>query len=121
MSARALAQNSSHIIGVVLKFIPKKELNALQDPFAGELMGALEACIREAGYYMMLHVASSVQEIVHLMQTWNVDGLVLTGFHAQDYRQIRSQSQKRGCPIRRRKTTSRSAPAGPSTPALPGP
>ena len=57
-------------------------------------MGALEACIREAGYYMMLHVASSVQEIVHLMQTWNVDGLVLTGFHAQDYRQIRSQSQK---------------------------
>lgn len=94
MSARALAQNSSHIIGVVLKFIPKKELNALQDPFAGELMGALEACIREAGYYMMLHVASSVQEIVHLMQTWNVDGLVLTGFHAQDYRQIRSQSQK---------------------------
>lgn len=94
MSARALAQKSSHIIGVVLKFIPKKELNALQDPFAGELMGALEARIREAGYYMMLHVAPGVQDIVHLMKTWNVDGLVLTGFHAQDYKQIRSQTQK---------------------------
>ena len=32
MSARALAQNSSHIIGVVLKFIPKKELNASRTP-----------------------------------------------------------------------------------------
>ena len=94
MSARALAQKSSRIIGVVLKFNPQKELNALQDPFAGELMGALEASIREAGYYMMQYVAPNVGDIVRLMKTWNVDGLVLSGFHAQDYKQIRAQTQK---------------------------
>lgn len=94
MSARALAQKSSRIIGVVLKFNPQKELNALQDPFAGELMGALEARIREAGYYMMQYVAPNVGDIVRLMKTWNVEGLVLSGFHARDYKQIRSQTQK---------------------------
>lgn len=94
MSARALAQKSSRIIGVVLKFNPEKELNALQDPFAGELMGALEASIREAGYYMMQYVAPNVGDIVRLMKTWNVDGLVLSGFHARDYKQIRAQTQK---------------------------
>ncbi|MEA5059223.1 MAG: LacI family DNA-binding transcriptional regulator [Candidatus Pelethousia sp.] len=94
MSARALAQKSSKIIGVVLKFNPEKELNALQDPFAGELMGALEASIREAGYYMMQYVAPNVGDIVRLMKTWNVEGLILSGFHAQDYKQIRAQTPK---------------------------
>lgn len=47
ISARSLSQNSSKIIGVALKCRKDKYANLFSDPFFGELIGALEAEIRQ--------------------------------------------------------------------------
>lgn len=94
MSARTLAQNSSRIIGVIMKYHQIEEKNAVQDPFHSEIIGALEAKIREAGYYMMLYSSDNVEDILKLTATWSVDGLILLGVHAHDCQSIKKQTEK---------------------------
>lgn len=93
-NARTLAQHSSRIIGVVMRYHVSDERNAIQDPFNGELLGSLEASIREAGYYMMLYATSDPKEILALTLEWNVDGLILLGLHAKDCQHIKRQTDK---------------------------
>ena len=64
MNAKNLAQNHSRLIGIVLKRRKDKYDNIFTDPFHGELLGALEAAIRERGYYMMLYTSEDIDEIV---------------------------------------------------------
>ena len=94
MSARALAQNSSKIIGVVMKYQQIEERNAVQDPFHSEIIGSIETNIRESGYFMMLYSSDTVEDILKLTATWSVDGLILLGVHAHDYQSIRRQTEK---------------------------
>lgn len=93
-NARTLAQHSSQIIGVVMRYHMSDERNAIQDPFNGELLGSLEATIRKAGYYMMLYATSDPKEILVLTSEWNVDGLILLGLCAEDCQQIKRQTDK---------------------------
>jgi LacI family transcriptional regulator len=93
MSARTLAQNSSRIIAAIIKYSADKG-NIFRDPFEGELLGGLEEGIRKAGYFMLVSAAYSVEDVLHLMATWNVDGMVLCGFQPEDYAQIRHESTK---------------------------
>ena len=94
MSARTLAQKSSRIIGMILRYNAQKDENPLRDPFAGELLGGVEAAVRAAGYFLLVSAASSIGEVLHLIETWNIDGLVLVGFHEGENLQISSQTKK---------------------------
>jgi LacI family transcriptional regulator len=49
------------------------------DPFFGELLGAMEKEIHRRGYYVMLHVAADVDENIKNSQSWNAEGIVVTG------------------------------------------
>ena len=77
INARNLAQNESKIIGVVLKTTPGRYLELLSDPFVAEMITGIEREIREAGYYMMIYLSESIEEILTRVSTWNVDGLIL--------------------------------------------
>jgi len=88
MSARALAQNSSKIIGVIIKYPSLENRHAVQEPFFGEISGELEMDIRKAGYFMMLYCPEDVEGILNFATKWNVDGLIMLGIHPNDGERI---------------------------------
>ncbi|GKX29444.1 LacI family transcriptional regulator [Vallitalea longa] len=94
MSARTLSQNSSRIIGVVLKYQLIKGKNIMQDPFNSEILGSIEKNISEAGYYMMFYSSGKADDVLHLTATWNVDGLIVIGAHAKDCQKIVKHTNK---------------------------
>lgn len=94
MSARTLAQKCSKIIGVVMKYPKTRGRNAVQDPFNGEVLGALETSISAMGYYMMMYSTDNIEDILKLTATWNVDGLILLGIHAVECQDIKRQTTK---------------------------
>lgn len=94
MSARTLSQNSSKIIGVVLKYQLIKGKNIMQDPFNSEILGSIEKNISEAGYYMMFYSSGRADDVLHLTATWNVDGLIVIGAHSKDCQKIEKHTNK---------------------------
>lgn len=79
INARNLASNNSKIIGIAVKDTKYKYNNVLKDTFASELIGAIEAEIRKNQYFTMFYVAETIDDIMKLALTWNVDGVVMIG------------------------------------------
>jgi LacI family transcriptional regulator len=88
MGARNLAHQRSRLIGVVFLVPDMETRNYLQDPFISELIGALESKIHQYEFFMLVHLASNVQEIVTLAQTWNVEGLIILFTDSGQNRQL---------------------------------
>ncbi|MDR1787193.1 MAG: LacI family transcriptional regulator [Treponema sp.] len=84
MGARILKTRGSRLIGVVLTWSRRAEQNAVQDPFYGELIGALEQEIRAAGYFMLLYTALNAEECMKMAGSWNVEALILLGCQKDD-------------------------------------
>lgn len=84
ISARNLARNKSKIIGLAMKANQDKYENFIKDPFAGELTGAVESCVRAEGYFTMLYISNDITEIINSVASWNVDGLILLGIQKED-------------------------------------
>jgi LacI family transcriptional regulator len=79
MSGRILSHNGSKIIGVILNYSRRSEVNVVSDPFYNQIVGYLEEQIRTNGYYMMLYTSGSVQESLNLASAWKIEGLVVLG------------------------------------------
>ncbi len=94
MSARNLAQNSSKIIGVIIQYGNVGDLSAIQSPFHGEIVGAIEAAIRKMGYYMMVYCPEDIDEIMMFMTTWNVDGLIVMGLGPEECQKVKRNTQR---------------------------
>lgn len=90
MAATLLAQNDSHIIGVVMKNHEKYEGHALEDPFIASSLNHLTTEIDKAGYFMMLKQTADIHDIARFSSMWNMDGMVLLCFCADDYQQLRN-------------------------------
>lgn len=84
INARNLAKNKSGIIGLAMKTNRDKYDNFMKDPFAGELTGAVEGCVRDKGYFTMLYISDDITEIINSVASWNVDGLILLGMQKAD-------------------------------------
>lgn len=84
INARNLAQNKSKIIGLAMMSRKDKYENMIKDPFAGELIGAIENAIRANGYYMMIYISDMLNEIMTCVSQWNADGLILLGMRGDD-------------------------------------
>ena len=54
MAATLLAQNNSHIIGIVVNDHTKYEGHVLEDPFVCSAINSLSDEIEKAGYFLML-------------------------------------------------------------------
>lgn len=89
MAGILLAQNNSHLIGVVVNENSKYEGRVLTDPFVTNSLDCLQREISGHGYYMMLRCTTQVEEIVRYASMWNMVGLVLLGFCGEDYEKLR--------------------------------
>ncbi|HAX51123.1 LacI family DNA-binding transcriptional regulator [Muricomes intestini] len=94
INARNLAVNSSKIIGMAIKGSEEKYVNLIADPFYGELIGTVEHELRKAGFFMMLYISGSIEEIIRYTSTWNADGLILVGMSQDDYVKVRQRYKK---------------------------
>ena len=79
MSARALVNKSSRIIGVINHLIPHVAGSFLVDPFHGAILGGIESKLREYDYHMMIRTVENEDELISLFGNWNFDGVILTG------------------------------------------
>lgn len=77
MTARSMATNSSHIIGIII-FMSESDTkeNYLGNPYISAMLSTLEYHLKEGGYFIMLRTVSNRSEILTLLKSWNVDGFV---------------------------------------------
>lgn len=94
LSARMLARENSHMIGVVMGYSPKGTLRSRKDLLAANLIGYLEDAIHKAGYYMMLFTQRSVEELLQESQAWNFDGIITFGITQEELNQLRASFSK---------------------------
>ena len=85
LSARALVNRSSRIIGVINHLIQSQPISFFQDPFHGALLGGIEKKLREREYYMMVRTVADEGELYSLLNNWNLDGLILTGLFNNNF------------------------------------
>lgn len=76
-SARSLAKRSSKIIALILRGRPDE--NALENPHNAILVGTMIQMIQQRGYYAMLSIMNSKDEISKSLQTWNAEGAIFLG------------------------------------------
>jgi LacI family transcriptional regulator len=79
LSARALVNKSSRIIGVINHLIRSQPISFFQDPFHSAFLGGVEKKLRERGYYMMVRTVADAGALYSLFNNWNLDGVILTG------------------------------------------
>lgn len=91
MAATLLAQNNSHIIGVVVNDHIKYEGHVLEDPFVSAAINSLSDEIEKAGYFLMLKKAKDIMDTVSFSSMWNMDGMILLGFCADEYQVLRDR------------------------------
>ncbi|GKX29256.1 LacI family transcriptional regulator [Vallitalea longa] len=73
-NARALANNSSKIIGVIF---PKTKEGFMQNPFHAQILTGIEKVISAKEYYLMIKSIEKYEDIYQLMQNWSVDGFII--------------------------------------------
>lgn len=90
MAGILLAQNSSKIIGVFINDHEKYEGHTLEDVFIASSLNYLSTEIEQQGQFMMVKKAKNPSEIIQFASMWNMDGLVILGFCAEDYMYLRN-------------------------------
>ncbi len=73
-NARALANNSSKIIGVIF---PKTTEGFMQDPFHSQILTGIEKIVGAKKYDLMIKSIDNYEEIYELMRNWSVDGFII--------------------------------------------
>lgn len=94
MAGRLLANYGSKIIGVIMTYERRNEVNVVQSPFYSEILGALENEIRKKEYYMMFYTSGGVEESIQMALSWNVEGLIVLGCLPCDCKKLRDRLDK---------------------------
>lgn len=89
MAGVLLAQNDSRIIGVFLNDHEKYGGHTLEDPFIAASLNALSTQIEAHGRFMMVKKAKKPEQILQFASMWNMEGVIMSGFCAQDYTFLR--------------------------------
>ena len=90
MAGILLAQNDSRIIGVFVNDHEKYEGRTLSDFFIAESLNELSTQIEKTGRFMMVKKAKDAGQILRFASMWNMEGIVVIGFCAQDYQTLRN-------------------------------
>ncbi len=94
ISAQNLARNYSKIIGIVMKEKTGRHENMLRDPFYSEIVGAIEQVVRAKGYYLMMHIADNIGDIIKCVNSWNIDGLIVVSVDYEDVEALKRGYKK---------------------------
>ena len=89
MAGILLAQNRSRIIGVFINDHEKYNGHTLEDFFISFSLNCLSTEIEASGQFMVVKKAKRAEEIIRFASMWNMDGIVVIGFCAQDYTCLR--------------------------------
>lgn len=80
LNARSLSNKTSHIVGVVI-FLEDHDYisgyNYFENPYVSTMIGTIETELQKNGYFTMLQSVSKKADILSLLKTWNVDGIIL--------------------------------------------
>ncbi|MBL4933150.1 LacI family DNA-binding transcriptional regulator [Clostridium paridis] len=85
MTARSLVNKLSKIIGVINHVVPGKGGNFISDPFHSVVIDGIEEKLREKGYYLMVRIVYSHEDLFSLLRNWNIDGLILIGLFQDEF------------------------------------
>ena len=77
MAARSLISKASHIIAVLLPIWYETPDSMLLDPYVGQLAGMLESQLRDLQYYVMICSFKTVDQVLQIQRTWQIDGSIL--------------------------------------------
>ena len=80
INARNLASKRSKIIGFLIKSKQNKIVNRFEDPFIGGILGAIER-----------HAVDDVHQVQQFTMSWNMDGLITSGFVEGDIRYLKER------------------------------
>lgn len=94
LSARALVNSTSRIIGVVNQVVPQASGGFFQDPFSGALLTGIEQSLRRNDYYLMVRTVDSASELLRLLVNWSIDGLIFIGVFSEEFYQAIKTTQK---------------------------
>lgn len=99
MGARMLAHGDSRIIGVVMNSLNNEQNQGEKytieyGPFNSTIFSALEREIRKDGYYMMFYVSKDVDEILNVMNKWNIDGMIVWGLEEESCCLLNERTKK---------------------------
>ena len=91
MAKLLLDRNPSRIVGVVVNDHEKYEEHALEDSFIASTLNALSVEMMKNDLQMLVKRTANMWEIEAFSTMWNLEGLVLIGFCAQDYERLRER------------------------------
>lgn len=77
MAARSLISKASHIVAVLLPIWYETPDSMLLDPYVGQVAGMLESLLREKQYYVMICSFRTVEQVLEIQRTWQIDGSIL--------------------------------------------
>ena len=77
MAARSSISKDSHIIALLLPIWYETPDSMLLDPYVGQIAGMLESELREHQYYVMICSFRTVEEVLQIQRTWQIDGSIL--------------------------------------------
>lgn len=86
--ARSLAKKESRIIGLVVPYLGKDE-DFFTNPYNAHIIAAIERCVRNEDYYLMVRGVHDPKEIIPLLSSWNVDGAFFLGIYSDEVREIK--------------------------------
>lgn len=87
MAGRILANNGSRIIGLIIQDNIGLMDREFSNPYVGELTQAIEYHVRKQGYYLMYHKSQSFDESLRMMQSWQMEGVILSGVQPREIAQ----------------------------------
>lgn len=101
MGARMLAKGDSKIIGVIMNTCDDEDnqmekYSLAYGNFNSTIFSVLEREIRQREYYMMFYESRRIEEIIKVVKTWNIDGLIIWGLMGE---KCLALSEKIDCPI----------------------
>jgi len=87
-SARSLAKSTSHIIAIILR--GGQAENSLKSPHNAALVGTIIQKIQRLGYYTMVNMVETHEDISQSLRTWNVEGAIFLGMFDDEIEKIHS-------------------------------
>lgn len=85
MSARALVNKSSRIVGVINREFGKPGERLVEDPFLSMMIRSIERELHNRGYFMMMATVNSIQELHSLFTNWNMCGMIFISMFEDDF------------------------------------
>lgn len=85
MTARALANDDSSVIGVITHMTPQNIGSTMSDPFLSTFVEGIESRTREEGYFLMIRSVENAQDLVRLSRSWCLSGVILTGIFQDEF------------------------------------